>query len=81
MNTKLTLTIEEKVIDSAKKYANQKGKSLSSIIENYLRSITSNQTKSEEISPKVLKFMGVIKLPDNFNYKKELGTLISKKYK
>jgi len=36
MTTKLTLTIEDTVIDSAKKYARQKGKSLSDIVENYL---------------------------------------------
>ncbi|WP_369817392.1 DUF6364 family protein [Pedobacter sp. Leaf41] len=37
--TKLTLTIEDTVIDSAKKYARQKGKSLCDIVENYLKSI------------------------------------------
>ena len=81
MNTKLTLTIEEKVIDSAKQYAQKKGKSLSHIVENYLMSITSNEKKTDNLSPKVAKLMGVIKLPKDFNYKKELGTLISKKYK
>ncbi|MEO5889344.1 MAG: DUF6364 family protein [Ferruginibacter sp.] len=81
MNTKLTLTIEEKVIDSAKQYAQRKGKSLSHIVENYLMSITSKEISDESISPKVLKLMGVIKLPEDFNYKKELGTIISKKYK
>ncbi len=81
MNTKLTLTIEEKVIESAKQYAQRKGKSLSHIVENYLMSITSKEIKDESISPKVLKFMGIIKLPEDFNYKKELGTLVSKKYK
>lgn len=81
MNTKLTLTIEEKVIDSAKQYAQKKGKSLSHIVENYLMSISSNEKKTDNLSPKVAKLMGVIKLPKDFNYKKELSTLISKKYK
>lgn len=81
MNTKLTLTIEEKVIDSAKQYAQKKGKSLSHIVENYLMSISSNEKKTDNLSPKVAKLMGVIKLPKDFNYKKELGSLISKKYK
>ena len=81
MNTKLTLTIEEKVIDSAKQYAHSKGKSLSHIVENYLRFISSNEKKSDNLSPKVTKLMGVIKLPDDFNYKKELGTILSKKHK
>lgn len=80
MTTKLTLTIEDSVIDSAKKYAQKKGKSLSDIVENYLKSITSKENKEEVISPKVLKLMGVIQLPQNFDYKKELGKALAKKY-
>lgn len=33
MTTKLTLTIDDSVIDSAKKYARHNGKSLSGIVE------------------------------------------------
>lgn len=81
MTTKLTLTIEEKVIDSAKRYAQKKGKSLSHLVENYLKSITSEtRNKEENISPKVLKLMGVIKLPKDFDYKTELGNALAKKY-
>lgn len=81
MTTKLTLTIDDSVISIAKKYAKQKGKSLSDIVENYLMSLTSKENKDEQISPKILKLMGVIKLPDNFDYKKELTNALSKKYK
>lgn len=82
MTTKLTLTIEDKVIDSAKRYAQKKGKSLSHLVENYLKSITieTKENKEESISPKVLKLMGVIKLPNDFDYKTELGNALSKKY-
>ena len=41
MNTKLTLTIEQSIIEKAKKYASGKGRSLSDIIENYLKIIGS----------------------------------------
>lgn len=80
MTTKLTLTIDDSVISIAKKYAKQKGKSLSDIVENYLMSLTSSKDKEEEISPRILKLMGVIKLPDNFDYKKELTKGLAKKY-
>lgn len=80
MTTKLTLTMEDKVIDSAKKYARQKGKSLSDIVENYLKSITTNEETAVVLSPKVTKMMGVIKLPDDFDYKKELRSSLAKKY-
>ena len=81
MTTKLTLTIEEEVISSAKKYAQKKGKSLSNLVENYLKSISSKEPDLNAISPKVMKLMGVIKLPEDFNYKSELGQSLSKKYK
>lgn len=81
MTTKLTLTIDDAVISIAKKYAKQKGKSLSDIVENYLMSLTSKENKDESISPRILKLMGVIELPDNFEYKKELTKGLAKKYK
>ena len=81
MITKLTLTMEDTVIDSAKKYARQKGKSLSDIVENYLKSISTPTDTAAELSPKVLKMMGVIKLPQDYDYKKELGNALAKKYK
>lgn len=81
MTTKLTLTMEDRVIDSAKKYARKKGKSLSDIVENYLKSITTHEETAEVLSPKVTRLMGAIKLPEDFDYKKELGTALVKKYK
>ena len=81
MTTKLTLTIEGEVIDSAKKYARKKGKSLSDIVENYLKSIAAQETNTENLSPKVTALKGVIKLPEDFDYKKELGAAIIKKYR
>lgn len=81
MTTKLTLTIDDSVISIAKKYAKQKGKSLSDIVENYLMSLTSKQNKEEIISPRILKLMGVIELQEDFDYKKELTKGLSKKYK
>lgn len=81
MNTKLTLTIEEKVKNSAKKYAKKRGKSLSNLVENYLKSIGSKETDLKAISPKVTKLMGVINISSEFNYKTELSNSLSKKYK
>ena len=81
MTTKLTLTIENKVIDSAKKYARQKGKSLSGIVENYLKSISADEVTTADLSPRVAKLKGVIKLAENFDYKKEIGNALVKKYR
>ena len=81
MTTKLTLTIDDSVIDSAKKYARSKGRSLSAVVENYLKTISATETSDAEISPRVLKLKGAIKLPDNFDYKASLGNALAKKYK
>lgn len=81
MNTKLTLTIEQSVIDKAKRYAKRKGHSLSNIIENYLKVITKDGAKSEiEITPIVKSLQGSFKAPLDFDYKKELTKSLSKKY-
>lgn len=81
MNTKLTLTIDDAVISLAKKYAKQKGKSLSDIVENYLMSLTSKENKADDISPRILKLMGAIELPEHYEYKKELTKGLLRKYK
>ncbi len=80
MNTKLTLTIENSVIIKAKSYAKEKGRSLSEIIENYLKLIAKEQNVSEEISPFVKSLQGSFKAPENYDYKKELSKSLSEKY-
>ena len=80
MTKKLTLTMEDKVINAAKKYAQKQGKSLSHLVENYLKSVTANEPKEVVFSQKVSNLLGVIKLPDDYNYKSELGKILAKKY-
>ena len=81
MNTKLTLTIEQTVIEKAKKYATGKGRSLSNIIENYLKVITKeDDNESIELTPIVKSLKGSFKAPKNLNYKKELSKRLSEKY-
>ena len=80
MTTKLTLTIEERVIKTAKKYAQKKGRSLSGLIENYLKALASEDSLASEMTPRVRRLRGSIKLPANFDYKKAIGESISKKH-
>ncbi|TXD49493.1 MULTISPECIES: DUF6364 family protein [unclassified Polaribacter] len=82
MNTKLTLTIEKEVIEIAKKYAKEKGQSLSKMVENYFKLVTDNRDKvsEEELSYKVKKLRGIIKTETDFDYKKVLTEELSKKY-
>jgi len=81
MNNKLTLTIEETIIEKAKRYANSRGRSLSDIVENYLKVITKEEKSSvSEITPIVKSLKGSFKAPKNFNYKDELMSGLSEKY-
>lgn len=81
MNTKLTLTIEQKIIKRAKEYAKEKNRSLSDIIENYLKILTDRNSDMENnLSPTVESLKGSFKPPKNFDYKKELQDRLEKKY-
>ncbi|MDP5076537.1 MAG: DUF6364 family protein [Nonlabens sp.] len=82
MNTKLTLTIEKEVIEIAKEYAKEKGQSLSEMVENYFKFVTVRRMKIKEkhLSPKVRKLRGIIKVDDDFDYKKMLTEELFKKY-
>jgi predicted metal-dependent hydrolase len=84
MSTKLTLTIEDSIINKAKQYAKFKGYSLSKMIENYLKIVASDtnlKNKEIEVSPIVKSLQGSFKAPNGFDYKKELVKALSKKYK
>jgi predicted HicB family RNase H-like nuclease len=48
MNTKLTLTIDKSIIESAKKYARNKERSLSDLIENYLKALVNTESEKKD---------------------------------
>ncbi|RZJ29680.1 MAG: hypothetical protein EOO18_12010 [Chryseobacterium sp.] len=83
MNTKLTLTIEQSVIEKAKKYAQKKERSLSDLIENYLKALTNDEDPKieNELSPALKSMKGSFKMPKDFDYKKELTDRLSEKYR
>ncbi len=78
MTTKLTLTVEKDVIERAKSYAKESGRSLSQLIEQYLDTIT-QENSTQSISPKLKKLIGAVKLPKDFDEKKELQYYLDKK--
>lgn len=81
MNTKLTLTIEQTLIEKAKHYAKGKGRSLSDIVENYLKVIIKEgNPKVIDSTPIASSLRGSFKAPKGFDYKKELSKGLSEKY-
>jgi uncharacterized protein (DUF3820 family) len=80
MTTKLTLTVEKDIIELAKVYASKKGRSLSDLIENYLQTLVQKDNTPNNFSPIVKKLLGSVKTKRDFNYKKELESVLSAKY-
>ena len=83
MDSKLTLKLDKTVIEQAKEYAKEQQTSLSRLIENYLSVLTAKEKKGDEfeISPFVKSIATGKSLPSDFDYKKEIGNILSEKYK
>ena len=83
MSTKLTLTIDKSVIEQAKKYAKAQGRSLSNLIEDYLKTV-SGKPKEEndlELSPLIKSLLGSVNVPENeVDYKELIANEMLKKY-
>ncbi len=82
MNTKLTLMLEKEVIQYAKEYAKEKGQSLSEMVENYFKLVTTNrrEVKPEKLSPRIQRLRGIIKTERKLDYKRILTEELMKKY-
>jgi len=82
MNSKLTLSIEDQVIRLAKAYAQKEGRSLSSIVEEYLKSIAlpKKHKQEKEFHPLVEDLCGSVKTPNDKSYDEILGKARIEKY-
>jgi hypothetical protein len=85
MDTKLTLKLDKFVIEKAKNYASSHKRSLSRIIESYLRSLISqddpNDTDEIQISSFVKSMSTGVSIPADLDYKKEYSDHLSDKHK
>ncbi len=83
MNTKLTLSLDKNVITRAKMYARHKNKSLSQIIEDYLKTIPVDEVETNFIKeiPVTRSLAGILKGKEEFDFKNEISDYITGKYK
>lgn len=85
MDAKLTIKLDKNVIDRAKDYASSQKRSLSRLIESYLKSLVDtdkNEIKdSIEISPFVKSLQTGVKIPADYDYKKAYSEYLAEKYK
>ncbi|NLI23801.1 MAG: hypothetical protein GX419_03735 [Bacteroidales bacterium] len=81
MNTKLTLTVEREVVERAKKYARKEGRSLSDIVESYLKALSSETNKKGKRTGFLVQSLrGSFKAPKKVNYKAQLSEILYNKY-
>jgi hypothetical protein len=81
MDKKLTLSLDQEVIEKAKLYAFSNNVSLSKLIEAYLSSLTNARNSEGKITPLVKNLSGVIYLPDNFDESDSYSDYLTDKYK
>jgi hypothetical protein len=95
MDTKLTLTLDKSVIDAAKKLAKQSGRSLSDLVENYLKTwilqckveettsdfgpLTVSDSASPYYSERLKNLRGIAKDDDPRDYKEQLADIRKKR--
>ncbi len=69
------------MIDRAKEYYLSQKRSLSDMIEAYLKAITSHKNKGTETTPLVESLCRVIDLAPDFDYKTDYYNYLNEKYK
>lgn len=78
---KLTLSLDQNVIEHAKKYAKNHSQSLSHLVENYLKRLTESDESFEEVdAPVVMSLKGRYKTNNRLNYTDDLTDQLTKKY-
>ena len=79
MNTKLTLRLDDRLIESAKEYSAKTGKSVSKIVSDFFVIIKSEKLKmSNPVTPTVQSLKGIIK--DSKFSEKDYKNYLEEKY-
>lgn len=72
--SKLTLSVDQRVVSRAKRYAKRRGVSVSAMVEAYLASVAEATDKSPQDSPPILRSLrGILKKGDLNSYKKYIA--------
>jgi hypothetical protein len=82
MDTKLTLKLDQEVIEQAKTYARQKHQSLSALVEQYFRFLVVREEEPElpDISPTVHQLSGILDQIETGTIREEYTDYLERKY-
>jgi len=81
MNAKLTLSLDRDIIEQSKEYSRSHHKSLSKLIEGYLRQVVHGDEAAKQATPLVSRLSGVIDSTKLGNHKSEYGDYLTEKYR
>jgi hypothetical protein len=81
MQSKLTLSLEKDVIEQAKEFSRRQHKSLSKLVESYLRQLTRGTPEHEEVTPLVEELSGVISAEHAERRREEYADYLAEKYR
>ena len=79
MDTKLTLKLDQSVIEKAKQYASKSNTSISKLVETYLAGLVSHED-SIEVTPRVKRLSGIVQLSEKGDSRSGYRKHLLKKY-
>jgi Family of unknown function (DUF6364) len=71
--SKLTLSVDSHVVSRAKRYAKQRGLSVSKMVESYLAAVADPPLRSTRDTPILRSVRGSLKKADIYGYRKHLA--------
>ena len=71
--SKLTLSVDDRVVSRAKRYASQRGVSVSEMVETYLASVVEPVSPAAQDAPILRSVRGALKKADLAGYRKHLA--------
>lgn len=82
MTSKLTLSVNPKLVTQAKKYARRKGKSVSKLFEDHIEDLISKEKKKDPLES-IKKLKGIAKgvIPDGTDYKDAIADILMTRHK
>ena len=81
MTRKLTLKMNDKIIERAKRYAAKRRQSLSQLVEDYFRFLSEKEpAENIRMSPTVEELSGSVKLPSGYDPKTDYSRYLEQKY-
>ncbi|KAA6303746.1 MAG: hypothetical protein EZS26_000297 [Candidatus Ordinivivax streblomastigis] len=81
MNTTLTLSLEQEVVQTMEAYTQKRGGDISELVKNYFYMLIRNDyLENIPKTPLASSLMGSLNAPDNADYKEELEDALVKKY-